>query len=108
MTIGENIRKIRKAKELTITELSEKTGYAIQHISAIEHNKYSPRLVTAIDFADVFEVSLDELVGREFKDYKKPVEKFPFECCPKCGRVVSQLNRYCSQCGQALDWSDAE
>lgn len=87
MTIGENIRKIRKSKGLSITQLSEKTGYAIQHISAIEHNKYSPRLVTAIDFADVFEVSLDELVGRDFKDYKKPVGKFPFECCPKCGRL---------------------
>lgn len=66
-TIGENIRRIRKSKELTITEVSEKTGYAIQHISAIEHNKYSPRLITAIDLADIFGVSLDELVGREFK-----------------------------------------
>lgn len=67
MTIGENIKRIRKSRGLTITQLSEKTGYAIQHISAIEHNKYSPRLITAIDFADIFEVSLDELVGREFK-----------------------------------------
>lgn len=107
MTIGENIRKIRKARGLTITQLSEKTGYAIQHISAIEHNKYSPRLVTAIDFADIFEVSLDELVGRGFKKVLKPVENFPFDYCPRCGRGVHEGLNYCGGCGQALDWSDA-
>ena len=38
----------------------------------------------------------------------KPVEKFPFEVCPKCGRVVSARPKYCPDCGILLDWSDAE
>lgn len=108
MTIGENIRKIRKARGMTLKQLAEKSGYTYQHLHHLEVCNHTPKVSTAIDIADVLEVSLDELVGREFKDYKKPVEKFPFDCCPKCDSVVNQLNKYCSQCGQALDWSDTE
>lgn len=108
MTIGENIRKIRKARGLTLKQLAEKSGYAYQHIHHIEVSNHIPKVSTAIDIADVLEVSLDELVGREFKVALKPVEKFPFNCCPKCDRVVNQNNCYCPDCGQALDWSDTE
>ena len=106
MTIGENIRRIRKSKKMTIQKLADKAGYVRNQIHRIETDKQIPKVSTVIDIADVLEVSLDELVGRDFKNCKKPVEKFPFDCCPKCDSVVSQLNKYCSQCGQALDWSD--
>ena len=39
---------------------------------------------------------------------KKPVEKFPFDLCPSCNTVVSEHNKFCSECGQKLDWSDEE
>lgn len=37
----------------------------------------------------------------------KPVERFPFNYCPKCERSVFNT-KYCPDCGQALDWSDKE
>lgn len=70
MTIGENIKRIRKLKGITISTLSEQTGYSLQHISCIERNKCSPRLITAIDIADALGVTIDELVGREVKGKK--------------------------------------
>ena len=68
MTIGENIRKIRKARGMTLKQLAEKSGYAYQHIHHIETSKHIPKVSTAIDIADVLGVSLDVLVGREFKE----------------------------------------
>lgn len=28
--------------------------------------------------------------------------------CPSCGKHLNEYYRYCSQCGQRLDWSDSE
>lgn len=39
---------------------------------------------------------------------QKPVEKFPFNVCPHCDRVVHTGVNYCPGCGQALDWSEYE
>ena len=35
---------------------------------------------------------------------KKPVEKFPFEVCPRCDRAVLGHMKFCCICGQKLDW----
>ena len=66
--IGDNIRKARKSKGLKIKEISEKSGYAYNHISKIEHNHLTPKITTVIDISDVLGVSIDELVGHEVKD----------------------------------------
>ena len=108
MTIGENIRKIRKARGMKLIDLAKRTGYSYQHLCRLEHDKQTANLTTAIDIADVLEVSLDELVGRDFKKALKPVEKFPFDYCPRCSRGVHEGLNYCGGCGQALDWSDTE
>lgn len=108
MMIGDAIRKVRKSRGMTIQKFADKAGYSYKHIHRIETNIQIPKVTTAIDLADVLEVSLDELVGREFKKVLKPVEKFPFDYCPKCDSVVNQLNKHCPHCGQALDWSDTE
>lgn len=34
-------------------------------------------------------------------DYDAPI-------CPECKQLVDDTELYCSTCGQALDWSDAE
>lgn len=34
-----------------------------------------------------------------------PVEKFPFNVCPRCDRVLHTGVNYCPECGLALDWS---
>lgn len=39
---------------------------------------------------------------------QKPIEKFPFEVCPVCDKVVLEHMKFCHECGQKLDWSDTE
>lgn len=41
---------------------------------------------------------------------KKPVPNNELNCCPVCGdeTIVLIWHKYCSKCGQALDWSDEE
>lgn len=106
LTIGQAIRKARKSKKITQEKLAEKTGYCQNVICKWETDKQMPKITSVIDIADALGVSIDELVGRKSK--LKPVGRFPFTCCPKCDRVVNQINSYCPNCGQALDWSDTE
>lgn len=42
------------------------------------------------------------------KKPQRPVEKFPFNVCPRCDRVVHTGVKYCPECGLALDWSEYE
>ena len=74
MTIGESIRKIRKARGMTLKQLAEKSGYWDRHLQMIEVGDRTPKITTVIDIADVLGVSLDELVGRKM-DFKEGVEK---------------------------------
>lgn len=37
---------------------------------------------------------------------KKPIEKFPFDVCPVCDTVLLEHMKWCTQCGQKIDWSD--
>ena len=42
------------------------------------------------------------------KQIPKKVEEYLTSsfCCPACTSVLSRYSQYCSNCGQALDWSD--
>lgn len=31
-----------------------------------------------------------------------------YGCCPRCGTHRDSSKKYCSECGQKLDWSDTE
>ena len=55
------------------------------------------------------EITIDRSkVVEAFTNYtaRKPIEKFPFDLCPSCNTVVSEHNKFCSECGQKLDWRD--
>lgn len=63
-TIGERIRKYRKEKGWTQSQLAEETDLLSVYISAYENGRWMPNILNMIAIADAFEVSLDELVGR--------------------------------------------
>lgn len=69
--IGDTVRRIRKSRGLTMQKLADESGYTRNQIHRIETNKHTPKITTMIDLADVLGVSLDELVGREFKEVEK-------------------------------------
>lgn len=58
------IRSLRTEKNITQLRLSMELEIAQETISAYEKGKYSPSLHTLIKLADLFDVSIDYLVGR--------------------------------------------
>lgn len=62
------IRELRKQAGLTQTDLAQKLQTTTSNISGWECDKWQPDNQTLIALADLFDVSLDELLGRERKD----------------------------------------
>ena len=56
-----NIKELRKNKNLRQEDLAEKLGVTRQTIIAIENNKYDPTLELAMKISEFFEVSVNEI-----------------------------------------------
>lgn len=63
-TFGQILREKRKEKGWSIRVLAEKLGVIQNTVDNWELEKNIPNIYTLIDIADVFECTLDELVGR--------------------------------------------
>ena len=57
-----NVKEIRTERSLTQTNVSEKAGITQAYLSQIENGKRSMSIVTAVKLANVFGVTLDELI----------------------------------------------
>ena len=68
---GECIKKNRLLTGKTQVEVSRATGIPQNTISWIELDKGLPNIEQCIKLADFFNISLDELVEREFFENKK-------------------------------------
>lgn len=62
--IGENIRRLRKGKNMNQKELASNLHTLRQTVSAYERGVTLPDIFVLIRIADLFGVSLDELTGR--------------------------------------------
>ncbi len=74
MKLNENLRILRRERGLTQAELAKKMKLKQYNISDYEIGRIEPNVATLIRFAEVFNVSLDFLVGRKIKEdstYKK-------------------------------------
>ena len=63
--LGKRIRELRKENDLSQGELAEKLGGKKSLVSNYENGYSVPDIFTLITLADIFDVTLDELVGRE-------------------------------------------
>ncbi|MCD8238445.1 MAG: helix-turn-helix domain-containing protein [Clostridiales bacterium] len=61
MSIGENIKKLRKERNLTQQELGDKVGVTQAMIGQIERGSKTPTMVLGKDIAEAFEVDVAEL-----------------------------------------------
>lgn len=68
MEIGNKILELRKQNNLSQEVLAEKVGVARQTISKWELGETSPDLKQSKKLSEIFNVSLDELVGNEIKE----------------------------------------
>ena len=65
MNIGEKIYELRTEKNLSQGDLADRLDVSRQSVSKWENNTAVPDLDKLIKLCDVFEISLDELTGRE-------------------------------------------
>lgn len=65
MTIGERLRKLRKAKGLSIYKISKDTEISQNHISAIERNQRQPTIDTLSRLVVPLGISLAELFNED-------------------------------------------
>lgn len=64
MTIGQSIRKARKERGYTLEALAKETGLPLTTIGNWEREEFTPTVTLLCCVADVFKISLDELIGR--------------------------------------------
>lgn len=65
LKIADNIRFFRKANNLTQEELSKQLGGSKNLVSNYENRISTPDIYTLVKLADIFDITLDELAGRE-------------------------------------------
>lgn len=61
MTIGDNIKKIRKEKKLTQQQLAKEMGISRSYLSDVENNRYNPSIKTLISLANKLGVTMPYL-----------------------------------------------
>ena len=59
-----NLKEIRAKNRVSQNDLAEKVGVSAPYICRVEKGNQVLSLSLAIDIADYFDISLDELVGR--------------------------------------------
>ncbi|MCI5497230.1 MAG: helix-turn-helix domain-containing protein [Firmicutes bacterium] len=66
MELSQNIRFYRKSMNMTQEQLASKLNGKKSLVSNYENGYSVPDIEILIKLADIFEISLDELVGRNF------------------------------------------
>ena len=69
MTLNENIRQLRMARNLSQVDLAKALGVTKQSISNWENNNIQPSIDMLIHLAKFFSVSTDYLLGLEKRKY---------------------------------------
>lgn len=77
LSLAENIVRLRKEHSMTQEQLAEALGVSFAAVSKWERGLAIPELGTIAETADIFEVSIDALIGYEFRnnDRQSTVER---------------------------------
>ena len=65
MNIGEALKHQREIRELSQSAVAKETGISQPKLSYYENGKHLPLIDDCIKLADFYNISLDELVGRD-------------------------------------------
>ena len=74
LNIGENIRRLRRAADMTQEQLADKLGVAYQSVSRWENQTTYPDIEFLPALAGIFGVTVDELIGCEESQKQKMLE----------------------------------
>lgn len=67
MRFCERLRYLRESRGLTQKDISKEIDIGLHTYQRYEYGEREPQLSTLVDLADFYDLSLDELVGRERK-----------------------------------------
>ena len=67
MTFSENLLKLRKQRGLAQTAVAESVGLTVRAYQRYEYGERTPSMEVLIALADLYDISLDELVCRKSK-----------------------------------------
>lgn len=87
--IGKKIVSLRKQNNMTQMELADKMGISFQAVSNWERGNSMPDISKLPDLAEIFGVSLDELLGEKSSLVEAAVED-RLEECVKSGEVAEE------------------
>jgi transcriptional regulator with XRE-family HTH domain len=73
--VGENFARLRKSKDLTQEQVSEKSGFSQQYISGLERGRRNPTIVSLFELATAIGVShIDLVLTPEMEHAEKEME----------------------------------
>ncbi len=116
--IGEKIRELRTKNGMTQSDLAEKLFVTTQAVSRWEKGDVEPSLTTVKIISEIFNVSIDEIMGKEKpepiviheKEYVYKESKPVLAVCEKCNKPIydgkqivrktenGQTKVYCRSC----------
>ena len=76
LKIGEKIKNFRKSKDITQEELAEMLGVSCQSVSRWELGTCYPDMELLPNIAEIFNISVDNLLGVDALTEKKKVKKY--------------------------------
>lgn len=92
MNVGENIRKYRKDKGMTLEELSEKAHIPAISIGRYERGERTPSINTLIDISKALDVTYTDLIeGKEHKGLKVTVKLTEIDIVKNIIRMLKQV-----------------
>lgn len=72
--LGENIKKLRKQRGWSQSELAEKASITLTHVNRLETGKYNPSIDVVLRLARALDVTLDQLVLDNLADVSVHIE----------------------------------
>lgn len=99
MELNERIIQARKQAGLTQEQLGERLGVSRQAVSKWESGQANPDVAYIVEMCKLFEVSTDWLLTGFGPADKENAERL----CPNCGQPAAGQDRFCSQCGTAME-----
>lgn len=77
MSLGENIYRLRTERNLSQEELADALGISRQSVSKWENDSAVPELEKLLKLSEIFDITLDELVGRDAQQEPEPPQPEP-------------------------------
>ncbi len=76
LTIGENIKNLRRERDITQEELAAVFGVTYQSVSRWENNTCYPDMELLPDIADFFGITVDKLIGADKNAEQREVDRY--------------------------------